>query len=484
MDPSVLNLIQTLITEQKNNSTYKTAKSEKCIDEEEEKLDTSKDSKIGSPIPTTTASTSEKDLSGNVALPTSGSKTYNNAELHKLLKKFLEQDSSDNGLSVKENNKSDGFKAPLADLTSLPKLTDYSVSSKLPSLDDAAPLDFSDAMKLSSVDLDSLIAATASSETGSSSSVPRLSKKSTNNPNSMNSTTNKNNFIPFPLETIAPKITPIDTEYELKALQPAICKWENCSFSSKNMADLVTHVNNTHVFPNSNDGTNYECKWQNCPREGKTFNARYKMQIHMRIHTHEKPHPCPVCGKRFSRVENLKIHVRTHTGEKPFGCAFCEKRFNNSSDRFKHQRTHENERPYCCGVMNCTKRYTDPSSLRKHLKTTHDFIEPGKYRKFLDAKSCFQGLLDEREILKKFVSNPDDIPTGSVTGSTTNFSIPKLENVNPGPSTSKSSIKRPKLEPPKLISTPLQCKIPKMSSDQKSLFIPRAAKQVIFHSLT
>ena len=67
-----------------------------------ELLETSKDSKIGSPIPTATASTSEKELSGNVALPTSGSETYNNAELHKLLKKFLEQDSSDNGLSVKE----------------------------------------------------------------------------------------------------------------------------------------------------------------------------------------------------------------------------------------------------------------------------------------------------------------------------------------------------------------------------------------------
>lgn len=238
------------------------------------------------------------------------------------------------------------------------------------------------------------------------------SKPSSARPNIPITDKNHPHYIPFPLETIAPEIIPPDTEYELKALEPAVCRWENCDFKSNNMADLVVHVNTHHVFPNSNDGVNYECKWHKCPREGKTFNARYKMQIHMRIHTFEKPHPCPVCGKRFSRVENLKIHVRTHTGEKPFGCAFCDKRFNNSSDRFKHQRTHENERPYCCNVMSCTKRYTDPSSLRKHLKTTHDFIEPGKYRKFLDAKnntSNLLGTVDEKELLKKFVSNPNNL---------------------------------------------------------------------------
>ena len=45
------------------------------------------------------------------------------------------------------------------------------------------------------------------------------------------------------------------------------------------------------------------------------FDGRYKMLIHIRTHTNEKPHRCPTCNKSFSRLENLKIHNRSHTGQ-------------------------------------------------------------------------------------------------------------------------------------------------------------------------
>ena len=29
------------------------------------------------------------------------------------------------------------------------------------------------------------------------------------------------------------------------------------------------------------------------------------------------------------------------------------------------------QKPYACTIQGCSKRYTDPSSLRKHVKTVH-----------------------------------------------------------------------------------------------------------------
>lgn len=106
------------------------------------------------------------------------------------------------------------------------------------------------------------------------------------------------------------------------------------------------------------------------------FLFRYKMLVHVRTHTNEKPHHCFQCDKSFSRAENLKIHARSHTGERPYVCPVegCNKAYSNSSDRFKHTRTHAVDKPYCCKVPGCPKRYTDPSSLRKHVKTYRHYV--------------------------------------------------------------------------------------------------------------
>ncbi|XP_014478283.1 PREDICTED: zinc finger protein 143-like [Dinoponera quadriceps] len=182
-----------------------------------------------------------------------------------------------------------------------------------------------------------------------------------------------------------------------------LCRWIDCGCTFTEQEGLVRHIERRHVesssanahghgrrmqrdrdkeqregkegagegFSAASREDEFACLWQGCPR-ARPFNARYKLLIHMRVHTHEKPNKCtfPGCKKAFSRLENLKIHQRSHTGERPYACQHngCSKAFSNSSDRAKHQRTHYDRKPYACQVSGCGKRYTDPSSLRKHLK--------------------------------------------------------------------------------------------------------------------
>ena len=61
-----------------------------------------------------------------------------------------------------------------------------------------------------------------------------------------------------------------------------------------------------------------------CAYCGKSFRDKSYFQLHVRLHTGDRPFICNICSKGFCKQSHLKEHLRIHTGEKPFKCKFCD----------------------------------------------------------------------------------------------------------------------------------------------------------------
>lgn len=64
---------------------------------------------------------------------------------------------------------------------------------------------------------------------------------------------------------------------------------------------------------------------------------------HLLLHTAR--YTCNICNKEVNRKDSLEIHMRVHTGERPFVCFLCGNSYKQRPDMDRHQRKVHNFEP-------------------------------------------------------------------------------------------------------------------------------------------
>ncbi|XP_070982375.1 histone-lysine N-methyltransferase MECOM-like isoform X9 [Oncorhynchus clarkii lewisi] len=94
-------------------------------------------------------------------------------------------------------------------------------------------------------------------------------------------------------------------------------------------------------------------------------------------HDHDGPQECKECDQVFPDLQSLEAHSLSHSEEREYKCDQCPKAFNWKSNLIRHQMSHDSGKHYecenCTKVQSCTcsKVFTDPSNLQRHIRSQH-----------------------------------------------------------------------------------------------------------------
>merc|ERR1712228_850674 len=140
-------------------------------------------------------------------------------------------------------------------------------------------------------------------------------------------------------------------------------KCEYCKYSTNNSCDLKKHIRiHTGERP-------FKCKEPGCNMK---FRQRAHLKNHSQTHSSEKPYKCSYngCNKTFKLKNSYNRHCTLHVeDDKKYKCTFCRQAFETRKELNVHVRIHTEQKPFEC--MYCNKRFSQSHKLKKHVNRQH-----------------------------------------------------------------------------------------------------------------
>jgi len=151
-------------------------------------------------------------------------------------------------------------------------------------------------------------------------------------------------------------------------------KCDECGKRCASNAQLWMHAGSHYIVQKKSASTkqkqNTEKSFQ-CQICHKECNLASNLNVHMRIHSGEKPYHCSHCEKSFRNPSTLKVHeCRIHTESKSYKCQSCDKVFKTNADLLRHvTEAHTHRMTYSC--RHCNELFQWRGQQRSHLLKMH-----------------------------------------------------------------------------------------------------------------